>query len=288
MRTRLHQDAVAFLASAEPFFETDPFSANVIAVVAARVVATGETARRGRLWLTVHDGAGHVVGLGMHTPPHPLFVSRMPQAASVALADALADDGHEISGVNGASESTGAFAETWSARTGQTSTVITAMRMYRLEKLTRPRAVSGSASLALAPSDVDLVANWLAAFHDEATPHAPNEDEATFAQRRIAAGQIHLWQDEGNPVSLAAVSAPASGVARIGPVYTPAPLRRKGYGAAVTAEATEAAIQAGAEHVVLYTDLANPTSNSIYQAIGYRPDHDAEERVFRSASGEPL
>jgi predicted GNAT family acetyltransferase len=281
MRTRLHQDAVTFLASAQPFFETDPFSANVIAVVAARVVATGDTAHRDRLWVTVHGEGGHVVGLGMHTPPHPLFVSRMPQAASVELANALADDGHELSGVNGASESTSAFAETWSARTGQTSTVITAMRMYRLEKLTRPRAAPGNAILALTPNDVDLVANWLAAFHAEATPRAPSENWSTFAQRRIAAGQIHLWQDEGNPVSLAAVSAPAAGVARIGPVYTPAALRRKGYGAAVTSEATSAATAVGAEHVVLYTDLANPTSNSIYQAIGYRPDHDAEERVFQ-------
>lgn len=48
----------------------------------------------------------------------------------------------------------------------------------------------------------------------------------------------------------------------------------------MTAEATAAAVRAGAAHVVLYTDLANPTSNSIYQAIGYRPDHDAEERTF--------
>jgi len=49
----------------------------------------------------------------------------------------------------------------------------------------------------------------------------------------------------------------------------------------VTAEATAAALAGGAGHVALYTDLANPTSNSIYQAIGYRPDHDAEERSFQ-------
>jgi predicted GNAT family acetyltransferase len=75
-------------------------------------------------------------------------------------------------------------------------------------------------------------------------------------------------------VSLAAVSPPAVGVARVGPAYTPAHWRRHGYGAAATAATS-------ADHVVLYTDLANPTSNSIYQAIGYRSDHDAEERIFR-------
>jgi predicted GNAT family acetyltransferase len=63
-------------------------------------------------------------------------------------------------------------------------------------------------------------------------------------------------------------------------VYTPSASRRRGYGAAVTAAASVAALAAGAEQVALYTDLANPTSNSVYQAIGYRPDHDAEERSF--------
>jgi predicted GNAT family acetyltransferase len=34
--------------------------------------------------------------------------------------------------------------------------------------------------------------------------------------------------------------------------------------------------------VLLYTDLANPVSNSIYQRIGYR---DVEDRVVLSFSG---
>jgi predicted GNAT family acetyltransferase len=79
---------------------------------------------------------------------------------------------------------------------------------------------------------------------------------------------------------VAGFSNAVGGVSRVGPVYTPPGRRRKGYGAAVTAEATAAAINAGARHVVLYTDLANPTSNAIYQTIGYRADHDAQERTF--------
>jgi len=35
-------------------------------------------------------------------------------------------------------------------------------------------------------------------------------------------------------------------------------------------------LSAGAERVVLYTDLANPTSNSIYQRGGYRPPTHAD------------
>jgi GNAT superfamily N-acetyltransferase len=281
MRVRVHPDAVALLAAADSFFASDPFSANVIAVVAARVAEGVQTGSHDHLWVTVEDLDSNVVGVAMHTPPHALFVSRMPRGAALALANVLADAGRALPGVNGARDSTVAFADAWWVRTGQTSVLMTAMRMYRLGELSRPGTVPGEGALAQAPGDVELVADWLAAFHDEVQPHAPTEDWSTLAEQRITAGQIHLWRDRGRAVSLAAVSAPAAGVARVGPVYTPPAARRKGYGAAVTAAATAAALAVGAEHLVLYTDLANPTSNSIYQAIGYRADHDAEERSFR-------
>jgi predicted GNAT family acetyltransferase len=280
VRVRLHDGAAAFTAAADPFFRSDPFSANVVAVVAARIAASAQTGRDDRLWATVVDGEETVRGVAMHTPPHRLFVSRMPPDAAAALAETVADADRDLPGVNGACESTAAFAKAWAARTGQTSTVITAMRMYRLGQLRRPPSVPGEAVVATAPDDVELVAEWVAAFHDEAVPDGPVEDWFTFAQRLIATEQVHLWRDEGRTVSLAGVSAPAAGVARVAPVYTPPAERRHGYGTAVTAEATAAAIAAGAEHVVLYTDLANPTSNAIYQTIGYRPDHDADERRF--------
>src|SRR5262245_36087160 len=106
-------------------------------------------------------------------------------------------------------------------------------------------------------------------------------DWRALAERRVSARQVHLWRDNHTFVALAAVRAAAVGVARVGPVYTLPRYRGRGYGAAVTAEATAAALSAGAQHVILYADLANPASNSIYQAIGYSPDDDAEERVFR-------
>jgi predicted GNAT family acetyltransferase len=88
------------------------------------------------------------------------------------------------------------------------------------------------------------------------------------------------WEDDaGAPVSLAARTATAAGVARVAPVYTPADQRRRGYGAAVTAACTADALARGASEVVLFTDLANPTANSIYQSIGFRPIGD--RRVVR-------
>ncbi|WP_248958872.1 GNAT family N-acetyltransferase [Sphaerisporangium perillae] len=79
-----------------------------------------------------------------------------------------------------------------------------------------------------------------------------------------------ILEDGGRPVAMAGFSRPIIGMSRIGPVYTPPEARRRGYGAAVTHGATRAAEEAGADLLLLFTDLANPTSNSIYQALGYR------------------
>jgi predicted GNAT family acetyltransferase len=73
----------------------------------------------------------------------------------------------------------------------------------------------------------------------------------------------------------------AAGVARVGPVFTPPEHRRHGYGAAVTAACTRDALERDADDVVLFTDLDNPTSNAIYQRLGYLPVSDHAVVRFR-------
>jgi len=108
----------------------------------------------------------------------------------------------------------------------------------------------------------------------------PSTDVESYARASISDRRLLLWDDEaGAPVSLAGRTPPAASVSRLAPVYTPPESRRRGYGAAVTAACTRDALDRGAEHVVLFTDLANPTSNAIYQRIGYRPMSD--RRVIR-------
>jgi predicted GNAT family acetyltransferase len=157
------------------------------------------------------------------------------------------------------------------------------MRLYRLDAVIPPQTVQGRARRA-ALADKALIMQWLAQFHDEATPDNPAEDVAVVVERRLAHAETWLWCVDGAPVSLAGCTRPAAGLARVGPVYTPLQHRRYGYGAAVTAHASQAALDAGAAQVALYADLANPTSNAIYQRIGYLPDHDAEERSFAQAA----
>jgi predicted GNAT family acetyltransferase len=74
-----------------------------------------------------------------------------------------------------------------------------------------------------------------------------------------------------------------AGQVRVGPVYTPPRRRGQRFGGAVTAAVSQAARTAGVAEVLLYTDLANPTSNALYQRLGYRPVSDSVQLIFLPA-----
>jgi predicted GNAT family acetyltransferase len=135
--------------------------------------------------------------------------------------------------------------------------------------------------------DIALLARWHRDFATTTRPegwrHA--EDPTEHVARRLATGQAQvLWEVGGEPVAMAAASKPIAAMSRIGPVWTPPHRRGRGYGSAVTAAASRWAMAAGASDVVLFTDLANPVSNSIYPKIGYRPVYDAVEVTFIRAT----
>ena len=278
MDIRLTKDPREFADLASAFTASDPLSTNVIGVWVAGVIDGTHPQGDHDVWITILD-QDRVVGVAMHTPPFPPFLSRMPATAASELAEYLHAAGHRVHGVNGEVTTTTAFADTWTAGTCCRSSVQVSMRSYQLGTLSVPIGVSGGARTG-GTDDTYVVREWFVSFHDEATPHEPGEHMTLAADQRLVAGQITLWIDEGRAVSMAGHSVPANGVARIGPVYTPPGHRRNGYGAAVTAAASLAALDEGADHVVLYTDLANPTSNSIYQNISYVADHDAQRLRF--------
>jgi predicted GNAT family acetyltransferase len=279
VRVEVFGDPERFRRSAGEWLRSDPFTTNVLGVQLRRVLEGLQRPGTEDIWIVVTDDA-RVTGAAMHTPPFSIFLPRMESGAGAAVAGALNRTGRRLPGAKGERSSVGEFCQAWGELTGTTAHLQRSTRMYRLAQLTPPPSVEGTARRA-EEVDVGLVAKWLAAFLAE-TGGEEALDVTTVAGRRVAGGEIWLWTARAEPTAMSAVSAPAAGVARVGPVYTPPDSRRHGYGSAVTAHASQQALASGAEHVVLYTDLANPTSNAIYQAIGYVPDHDAEERRFMS------
>ena len=86
---------------------------------------------------------------------------------------------------------------------------------------------------------------------------------------RLKAGSLFVWDDDG-PVSMASWSGRTRNGVRVNLVYTPRERRSRGYATACVAALTERLLAEGKQYCCLFTQLANPVSNRIYQRIGYR------------------
>jgi uncharacterized protein len=224
---------------------------------------------------------GNVVGAALRTPPYNLVLARPRVGRALeALAAAIED---VLPGVVGAVPEVDGFAAAWSARHGVTPSTRFDQRIYAVEELLAPPDVEGLARLA-GHHDRALVLDWMTAFTDEALRggNEPERIERSVDARLgpEGAGGICLWEAEGETVSLAGFGGPTPNGLRIGPVYTPPEHRGHGFGSAVTAAASQIALDRGKRFCFLYTDLANPTSNAIYMRLGYRPVCDSREIAF--------
>lgn len=153
----------------------------------------------------------------------------------------------------------------------------TGLRLFRLSTLAPPTGVPGRARRA-GRTDRDRLLDWYRAFAVEALGNLAGIEKSVDAA--LDARGCWLWEDGGRLVALATRRPVVAGCARIGPVYTPAQSRGRGYGSAVTAAATQDILD-DAAIPVLFTDLSNPVSNGIYQRLGYQPVTDRLELRWR-------
>ncbi len=234
--------------------------------------------------VAVDDADGSVVGAVMQTPPHNLVLSEVATPAAVpALAEALASE--PLPGVLGPSEAAAEFATRWAAAAGLQPRKSMAEGIYRCGSVIPPRPAPGSPRIA-EPRDRELLIEWLTAFTLEAGLHA-FEDATVVADRwiaRVAGRAMWLWDAEGRTVSATGVAGPTPHGIRVGPVYTPPADRGRGYASNLVAAATQAQLDAGRSFVFLFTDLANPTSNHVYRAIGYEWVGEVDEWTFEASS----
>ncbi|MEU9335349.1 GNAT family N-acetyltransferase [Streptomyces sp. NPDC048290] len=176
-----------------------------------------------------------------------------------------------------------AFVAAWRRRTGDSASLRVELGLYRLGTLTPPDPFPEGHARPAGDADHEHVMQWcreLAAyFGEDVTINAE-----TWARTRFGEKRYLYWENpDGVPVAMAGANPLVGGQVRIDPVYTPEELRGRGYGAAVTVAVSRAALDAGAQEVVLYTNLANPTSNALYQRLGY--ESIAEFVVYDLARG---
>jgi RimJ/RimL family protein N-acetyltransferase len=280
-----------FLAEAGEFLHAQPARNTVILSVTENLrLSRSQPGRDEPLFGWWRPGPGLTGGAGerdpdsptaafMHTPGFPVFLTAASSQAAAELAGLLASARPGVPGLNAQPQAAAAFAGPWRQRTGHAVTVHRRMRLHCLGTLAWPDPRPTGRPRLAGPRDRDLMAEWFGAFAAEAGD-APAADHASVVDQRLGYGGITVWEAGGVPVSVAGLTPAVAGMVRVGPVYTPPALRGRGYAGGATAAVSQAALDAGATQVVLYTDLANPTSNALYERLGYRPVEDRVVLAF--------
>lgn len=274
MKLTTYETAGEFLDVALETLLEDEEKNNLILGIALRV-GEGRLYGEGRpLFLTVHEH-GKMIAAAVRTPPYNMILygqKDRPDALD-AIAAHLIETGHLIPGVNGSVEIASAFAKAWQRETGEPSHVRMSQRIYALTKVTPPERVSGHMRWAR-EEDVNTLASWFLGFCDEAVPDAPPANPEENVRQFMTAGKLAVW-DDGGMVSMTGSSRGTPHGKTISAVYTPPAHRGNGYASACVAALSQWLLDDGNRFCTLYTDLSNPTSNKIYQSIGYRPIADS-------------
>ncbi|MFD7277880.1 GNAT family N-acetyltransferase [Streptomyces sp. NPDC059862] len=235
----------------------------------------------------VLERAGEVHAAFYRLPPRALVPTPLTPEQADTLAARLAALGHSLPSVSADHSTATAFAEAWQRHTGATPKLRdTRLRLYRLGTLIPPEPMPAGRGRVLGEQDLEQVMFWCGEFA-KAVGEDVSIDADTWAGTRFADKRYTLWETpDGTPVSIAGMNPRIGGQVQVDIVYTPAPLRGRGYAGAVTAEVSRAALAAGARDVVLFADLSNPTSNALYQRLGYRTLTDWAAYEFSSAAPE--
>ncbi|WP_329003705.1 GNAT family N-acetyltransferase [Kribbella sp. NBC_00709] len=277
MIARATGDPAAFQELVFPFLQRDPVrNSTILTNVADRV--------RGMLYdpeppvfVSVHDG-DEVVGVVLSTALRGINLADLPVELVPLVVDVLADASPRAIGVLGPEESARAFAEQYAVRTGRTFRETERSRLHQLGEFVEQKA-DGSPRMA-ATADLDVLAPMFGNYRAESGLTAEGAAaDRRWLEQRIERDRLWVWEDGGQIVSLVGHQQPVFGAARIGPVYTPPEYRGRGYASALTAEVSRK-LRATGDEVCLFTDLANPTSNKIYAAIGFRPVRDLVGYAF--------
>jgi predicted GNAT family acetyltransferase len=229
-------------------------------------------------------GKGVLVDLAaMITPPYNLVLASdvfNVEPSLEILADDLIENEWQVRGVTATKSLARSFAELWSGKTSGGYALEMAIRVYECRAVIPSASIPGELYQATL-DELEMVTQWTFAFMEETFPHQLLEPQIIQAlvRNRVKDGEIFLWNHD-LPVCMAAKTRPTMNGISINYVFTPNQYRHNGYATACVAKITQTLLSSGYKFCSLNTDLANPTSNSIYKKIGYNPIQDMNSYLF--------
>jgi predicted GNAT family acetyltransferase len=274
---RFH-DPARFVQETTAYLERDEPRHNLILGVSDTLAASPTLFPEVAFWV-VREG-DEVVACAFRTSPYNLVLAQPRDVEALAVLVEAIDI--ELPGVVGATPEVDAFTAEWVARSGATSRIEIEQGVYALREVA-PVPVASGRSREAGENDYALVFDWFLAFAHEAM-HGEHDAEVYARQVRHRLGSsasgYTIWEDGGVPVSMSGYGGRTPNGIRIGPVYTRPEHRCHGYATSLVAEQSAKLLREGRTFCFLYTDLANPTSNAIYERIGYRRVCDSRQIAF--------
>lgn len=274
MDVQIFTDAAAFAERSTPFLMRDEATNNLVLGLTHNLQRDLYRYGDEMPYMATVEAGGDVVAVALRTPPHALILTPTDiNEALSALAHNIYERWPTLPQINGPSETAARFLLIWEALSGQTGHLHMRQRIYKLEQVIPVTGVRGEAREAVA-TDRDLIVRWLKGFQIDCFSRTLPDKDAQDAADRWLSGDgnqaLFIWEDDGQPVSMAGYGGTTPNGMRVSYVYTPPEQRRRGYASAVTAAVSQRILGSGKTFCFLYTDMANPTSNKIYQDIGYR------------------
>lgn len=278
-----YQNAADFLLKAQAVLEKNEAANNLMLGICFRLKNFPEQIKAMPYLATVADEQGLVVAAVMTTQKLIAYSERPDCHHAVEiLAQNLFANEWIMPGVLGPLLVAEKFAGAWTKVAGVSYKQGLRQRIYELRKVIPPQSSSGALRLAT-EDDIELAASWIFAFTQEALSGGDLAEARETTTNKINDRDIYIWED-GQPVSMATKSRPTTNGIAVNLVYTPPELRRRGYASACVAALSQLLLDAGWKFCCLFTDLSNPTSNHIYQQIGYTPVGDFNEYIFEATA----
>lgn len=217
---------------------------------------------------------GKLLAIFQMTPPHPLniiFVDENQISTCIDLCiSELTKHAVPVESIISVKEWAVLFAQKWQEKTDGNFSLMMDQGLYRLDQVEESLEMSPGKWRYATISDAQLIEKWYSQFEQDTglSVTAPKEIKKRV-KNMLDGKEVFFWEDQGEVVSMMKKSRPTTNGITVSLVFTPAEKRKKGYGRTLVATVSRELLKEF-EFCVLYTDMLNPTSNKIYQEIGYQ------------------
>ncbi|TQR16387.1 GNAT family N-acetyltransferase [Psychrobacillus soli] len=270
MKFQRYENAKDFARIATPFLEKneDKFS------LFLGVLQAIKDGKYENPYIATVEEDGELLALFQMTPPHPLNIifvdkERMEECINLSIHE-LIQQSISINSIISVKEWAYAFAQKWQEKTGQSFSILMDQGLYRLDQIEDALEMSPGAWRYATKEDALLIEKWYSLFEENTgLPKTAPEEIKNRVKAMLDANEVFLWENQGQTVSMMKKARPTANGVTVSLVFTPEEERKKGYARTMVAAGSKELLKEF-QFCVLYTDMLNPTSNKIYQEIGYK------------------